>query len=161
MKNYDKYLKSKYNDDKKVDELNLHRPTWDETYLEIAKVVAKRSKDPHTKVGVVLVKEGRVIGIGYNGEPRDFTYNFNWNSKEKYDFVIHAELNAISNACSVGVSCVGATLYSTLSPCHDCMKLIIQHQIKEVYYLEKYKDFELTEKIANNSKVILKQLKGN
>ena len=55
-----------------------NRPTWEETYFELAKVISKRSKDPRTKVGAVLVKEGRVIGLGYNGEPREFTYKFNF-----------------------------------------------------------------------------------
>lgn len=135
------------------------RPTWTETYIEIAKVVAKRSKDPHTKVGAVLVKNGRIIGVGYNGEPRDFTYEFDWNSKEKYDYVIHAELNAIANACAIGANVVGASLYITLSPCHECMKLIIQHQLKDVYFIEKYRDFDLSEKLANHSKVKLIQIK--
>lgn len=124
------------------------RPTWDETYLEIAKVISKRSKDPRTKVGSVLVKNGCVIGIGYNGEPRRFTGHFNWFTEEKYNYVIHSEMNAISNACSQGINITNSILYVTLSPCHDCMKLIIQNQIKKVYYLEEYKDFELSSKIA-------------
>lgn len=132
-----------------------NRPTWEETYFELAKVIAKRSKDPRTKVGAVLVKEGRVIGLGYNGEPREFTYKFNWNTEEKYDFVIHAELNAIANACSMGANVSGADIYLTLSPCSNCIKLLIQHKIQNVYFLEKYKDFELTQKIANHANIKL------
>ncbi len=136
-----------------------NRPTWTETYMEIAKVISKRSKDPRTKVGAVLVKNGRIIGVGYNGEPRDFTYEFNWNTEEKYDYVIHAELNAIANACSIGANVNGADIYLTLSPCHECIKLLIQHQISNVYYLKEYKDFELTKKIAENSKINLIKIK--
>ena len=132
-----------------------NRPSWQETYFEIAKVVAKRSKDPRTKVGAVLVKNGRVIGIGYNGEPKDFKYKFNWNSKEKYDYVIHAELNAIANACSIGANVSGADIYLTLSPCKECIKLLIQNEIQNVYFLDKYKDFETTKKIANYSNINL------
>jgi dCMP deaminase len=138
-----------------------NRPTWFETYIEIAKVISKRSKDPHTKVGAVLVKDGCVIGVGYNGEPRNCSVDFNWNSEEKYDYVVHAEMNAIANACSIGVSCVGADIFITMSPCHDCLKLLIQHKIKNIYFLTKYKDFELTEKIAKNSQINLIQLKTN
>lgn len=133
----------------------VFRPSWQETFFEIAKVVAKRSKDPHTKVGAVLVKDGHVLGIGYNGEPREFSYDFNWNSDEKYDFVIHAELNAIANACAIGANVVGADIYLTLSPCHECMKLLIQHKIKRVFYLEEYRDFEKTKLMAEHSNVEL------
>lgn len=121
---------------------NSFRPYWEETYFEIAKVISKRSKDPHTKVGAVLVKDGRVLGVGYNGEPREFTYSFNWFTEEKYNYVIHAELNAIANACSIGANV-------------NCIKLLIQHQIRNVYFLKKYKDFELTEKIANHANINL------
>lgn len=135
----------------------MNRPSWKETFFEIAKVVAKRSKDPHTKVGAVLVKDGRVIGIGYNGEPRNFKLDFNWNSSEKYTYVIHAELNAISNAAAIGANVKDADIYLTLSPCHECIKLLIQHQIHAVYYLDDYHDIELTKQIAENANIILKK----
>lgn len=135
--------------------------TWKELYIEIAKTVAKKSKDPHTKVGACLVKNGCVIGIGYNGEPRDFKYEFNWNTEEKYDYVIHAEMNAIANAQSVGVSVVNADIYLTLSPCHECIKLLIQNRIKNVYYLKEYKDIELTKKIASYANINLEKIYEN
>lgn len=133
----------------------MKKPNWTETYIEVAKIIAKRSDDPHTKVGAVIVKDGVIVGTGYNGPPRKFRRTFNWYSDEKYIFVIHAELNAVSNAQSVGVSVVGADIYLTLSPCHECIKLLIQNQIKNVYYLEEYKDIELTKEIANNSNINL------
>lgn len=133
----------------------IARPTWEEMYFEIAKVVSKRSEDPKTKVGAVIVKNGVIVGTGYNGAPRNYKGSFDWNSEEKYDYVIHAELNAISNAQSVGVSVVGADIYLTMSPCHDCIKLLIQNQIKRVFYLAEYKDIELTRKIADNSDIEL------
>lgn len=135
------------------------RPTWEETYFNVAKTIAQRSQDPHTKVGAVIVKDGVIVGTGYNGAPRGFKYRFDWYSNEKYDYVIHAEMNAIANAQSVGVSVVGCDIYLTLSPCHDCIKLLIQNQIKNVYYLEEYKDIELTKKIADNSNIKLKRIK--
>lgn len=146
------------NDEKHLQDLEneqFNRPSWEETFFEIAKVIAKRSKDPHTKVGAVLVKDGHILGVGYNGEPREFDYQFDWNSNEKYKFVIHAELNAIANACAIGANIVGADIYLTLSPCHDCMKLLIQHKIKRVFYLEEYKDFELTKLMSEHSNVKL------
>lgn len=137
------------------------RPTWDDMYMEIAEVVAKRSKDPHTKVGAVIAKDNHILGIGYNAEPRGFSYDFDWNSSEKYDYVIHAELNAIANSTFFGNSIVGSTVYLTLSPCHECMKLLIQYGIETVYYKEKYKDFELSEKMAKHSKIKLIQYSLN
>lgn len=156
-KKYERQLDLK-NDESHLQDLEnerYNRPSWEATFFEIAKVVAKRSKDPHTKVGAVLVKDGHVLGIGYNGEPREFTYNFDWNTSEKYDFVIHAELNAIANACAIGANVAGADIYLTLSPCHDCMKLLIQHKIKRVFYLEQYKDFDKTLLMAEHSNVEL------
>lgn len=136
-----------------------NRLTWQELFMNIAVLTSLRSKDPHTKVGAVIVKKDHVLGLGYNGEPRHFKYKFDWCSSEKYDYVIHAELNAIANACSIGANVNGADLYVTVSPCHDCMKLIIQHQIKRVFYLEEYKDIRLSKKLAANSKVKLIKLK--
>lgn len=135
------------------------RPSWMQTYFEIAKTVAKRSKDPHTKVGAVLVKDGHILGIGYNGGPRDFTYDFNWKTPEKYKFVIHAEMNAITNATTIGANVVGADIYLTMSPCCDCMKLLIQHQIARVFYLDEYKDIKDTKLMAKHSKVKLYHIK--
>ena len=128
-----------------------NRFSWKKMFVEIAKVVAQRSADPHTQVGAVLVKNNCVIGVGYNGEPKGFHFDFDWNSQEKYPYVIHAEMNAISNANRNGVDCNGADIYLTLSPCHDCIKLLIQHGIKNVYYLKEYKDIDLTKKIVENT----------
>ena len=128
-----------------------NRFSWKKMFVEIAKVVAQRSADPHTQVGAVLVKNNCVIGVGYNGEPKGFHFDFDWNSPEKYPYVIHAEMNAISNANRNGVDCNGADIYLTLSPCHDCIKLLIQHGIKNVYYLKEYKDIDLTKKIVENA----------
>lgn len=128
-----------------------NRYSWKKMFVEIAKVVAQRSADPHTQVGAVLVKNNCVIGVGYNGEPKGFHFDFDWNSPEKYPYVIHAEMNAISNANRNGVDCNDADIYLTLSPCHDCIKLLIQHGIKNVYYLKEYKDIDLTKKIVENT----------
>lgn len=151
-----KYIRNFYKQMKKIDDDNeYHRPTWNDMYMEIAEVVAKRSKDPHTKVGAVLVKDNRILGIGYNAEPKNFTYNFDWNSDEKYNYVIHAELNAIANATFFGNSIEGSSIYLTLSPCHECMKLLVQYGVKIVYYKTEYKDFALTKKIAKFSNINL------
>ena len=135
------------------------RPSWDDLFMQIAFLVAKRSKDPHTKVGAVLVKDKHILGIGYNGEPRDFAYQFDWTTSEKYDYVIHAELNCITNSTYFGNNIADSTMYLTLSPCKDCIKMLIQWQIKKVVYFEQYKDFDIVKKMADNAGIELIQKK--
>lgn len=127
------------------------RPSWKQTFVDIANIVSKRSKDPHTKVGAVLVKNNCVIGVGYNGEPRNFNYSFDWSTNEKYKYVIHAEMNAIVNACSLGIDVTNSEIYLTMSPCHECMKLLIQYKIQSIYYVTEYKDIELSKFMADMS----------
>lgn len=133
------------------------RPTWQKTFFEVAKTVSKRSKDPHTKVGCVLVKNNCIIATGYNGDPRGFRYQFNWHTEEKYDYVVHAEMNCLANAVynGAGNSIKGSDLYLTISPCSKCILQLIQFGVKRVFYLKEYKDFELTKKIADNSDIEL------
>lgn len=132
---------------------------WKDLWMNIAKEVAKRSKDPHTQVGAVIVKDNHILGIGYNADPRKFRLRFDWHTEEKYTYVIHAELNAVANACAIGTNIAGADIYVTMSPCKDCIKLLIQHQIKKVYYLEEYKDFVISKHIAKFSPIKLKKFK--
>lgn len=145
------------NDEYHIKQLENERPSWEKTFMNIARVVAKRSKDPRTQVGSVLVKDNCVLGVGYNGEPRNFKYRFDWYSEEKYDYVIHSEMNCILNSMTAGAGNLikGADIYLTLSPCSKCMLLLIQSQIKRVFYLTEYKDFELTKKIADNADIEL------
>lgn len=142
-------------DNKNLKEFKNERLTWNEMFMEIAEVVAKRSKDPKTKVGAVIVKDNHILGIGYNAEPRGFSYNFDWDSTEKYKYVIHAELNAIANSTFFGNSIVGSTIYLTLSPCSECMKLLIQYGIETIYYKNEYRDFEQTKTMAKYSNIKL------
>jgi len=136
------------------------RPSWKKTFIEVAKVVAKRSRDPRTKVGSVLVKNNCILATGYNGDPRNFRYRFNWYTKEKYDYVIHSEINCIANAVynGAGNAIKDSEIYLTLSPCNKCILQLIQFGVKKVYYLDKYKDFELTKKIADNADIELIQI---
>lgn len=114
---------------------------WDEYFMGVALLSAKRSKDPNTKVGACIVNEKkRIVGIGYNGFPCGCDDDeFPWinNSKNflenKYPYVVHAEPNAILNANSSLENC---TLYVSLFPCNECAKLIIQSGIKEIVYMD-------------------------
>jgi dCMP deaminase len=105
---------------------------WDKRFFELAGHVAGWSKDPSTKVGAVIVNDKRqVLGMGYNGFPRgvdDMPHRYE-NRETKLLLVAHAERNALDNTF---VDSEGATLYSTLFPCTDCAKGIIQRGIKRV-----------------------------
>ena len=136
--------------------------------MGVAKLSAKRSKDPNTQVGCCIVNnDKRIVAVGYNGLPRNCDDNdFPWNCREgalqdtKYAYVVHAELNAILNATT---PLTGCTLYVTLFPCNECMKAIIQAGIKEVVYEDnKYdgKDFDLaSKKMQQSANVKVRQVK--
>ena len=114
--------------------------SWDEYFMGIAMLSAKRSKDPSTQVGACIVdKDNKIVGIGYNGFPIGCSDdNLPWsrdaeNSNEtKYPYVVHAEANAILNSTK---DLHGARIYVDLFPCNECAKLIIQSGIKEVVFL--------------------------
>jgi dCMP deaminase len=104
--------------------------SWDEYYLSLAEQAAKKSKDPNTKVGALVVKNNKAVP-GYNGFPRGvIDYEYRWQRPEKYNWVVHAECNAILTA---RMDLEGATIYITHhSPCGECAKIIIQAGIKRV-----------------------------
>lgn len=117
--------------------LSSRQEKWDRRYLNIAKEVSTWSKDPSTKVGAVIVdQEGRVIGTGYNGFPRgvdDAPERYS-NRELKYEFVVHAEVNAVLTA---GHRARGGTLYvypafGSPSMCTGCAKVIIQSGVRRV-----------------------------
>lgn len=105
--------------------------SWDECFMQMADTVSKRSKDPNTKVGAVLVSPGNnAVHIGYNGFPSGLEETEErWDDKHSY--VVHAEMNAVLNAkCDLD----GWTLYTTMFPCSECIKLILQSGIKKIVY---------------------------
>ena len=125
--------------------------SWDEYFMGIAMLAAKRSKDPNTQVGACIVSpENIIISTGYNGMPKGCSDDeFPWErtsddeNETKYPFVVHAELNAILNAN--GRDLRGSRLYVALFPCNECAKAIIQSGVKEVLYLsDKYADTPVT-----------------
>ncbi|AXK51283.1 deoxycytidylate deaminase [Spiroplasma alleghenense] len=107
--------------------------------MSIAELNAMRSKDPETQVGCVVVNNlNQIISSGYNGFPRGIdNSSFPWDRdkenqfENKYPYVVHSEMNAIVSArCDLS----GCDIYTTLFPCHQCVKVIIQAGIKHIYY---------------------------
>jgi dCMP deaminase len=118
--------------------------SWDEYFMGVALLSARRSKDPSTQVGACIVNDkNKIVGAGYNGLPMGCDDNdFPWSKQgdfldTKYPYVCHAELNAILN--NIGMDLRGCKIYTALFPCNECTKAIIQAGIREVIYLsDKY-----------------------
>lgn len=113
---------------------------YDSAYLKMANTWGELSHCERKKVGALIVKNRMIISDGYNGTPTGFENVCE--DEEHYTkwYVLHAEANAILKVAASTQSCVGATLYITLSPCKECSKLIHQSGIKRVVYAKAYKD---------------------
>ncbi len=112
---------------------------WNLRFMDMAKLIATWSKDTSTKVGCVIIgPDKEVRSMGYNGFPRLVNDNIpeRWTRPTKYDYVVHAEVNAVLNAARNGTNLSRAILYVTMPPCTHCAGAIIQAGIKEVIYME-------------------------
>lgn len=111
----------------------------DIAYMLMAKTWGERlSKDQTHKIGCLVVKNGKIISDGYNGTLAGFDNNCEDESGHTVAEVVHAESNAITKLATSTESSEGATLYTKMSPCFDCAKLIIHAKIKRVVFLERY-----------------------
>lgn len=131
------------------------RPSWPEYFLNLAYVVKTRSNCLRMSVGVVVVKDRMIIATGYNGTPAGIKNCFEGgcqrcmdrhnevlkeNERKDLCICIHAEQNALLQAAYHGTSSKGAQLYSTVAPCIQCAKHIINAGITKVIYAEQYQD---------------------
>jgi len=123
--------------------------SWDWYFLDIAELVATRSKDKSSQVGAVIVKDRSILTTGYNGFPRGCNDQIQERHDRpmKYIWTIHSEENAIFNAARMGSSVEGATIYVTHGPCSECAKAIVQSGIVEVVYNPLNVTYGLTESI--------------
>jgi len=120
-----------------------------EAYMATAEVFAELSHARRLHVGAIIVKDDRIISIGYNGMPAGWDNNcedeLKWPNGEirfleTKPEVLHAETNAIAKLAKSTESGDGATMFITHSPCLDCAKLIYQSGINSVYYRHSYRD---------------------
>ena len=127
------------------------RPTWDEYFMEFARLARTRSTCLRRGVGAVLVKEKNILATGYNGAPRDVPHCSEVGCLREQKGVpsgqmhelcrgLHAEQNAIIQAAYHGVSIRDADVYSTTFPCVICSKMLINAGVKTIYYSEGYPD---------------------
>ena len=108
--------------------------------MATAFVWAKKSYCKRSQVGAVLAKDGRIISTGYNGTISGETNNCEDSAGNTVNTVVHAEENVIAFAAKYGISTEGCTLYTTLSPCDRCAKLLIQAGITTVVYADEYRN---------------------
>ena len=121
------------------------KPTWDAYFMAMAQLASTRGTCDRKQVGAVLVREKRVLATGYNGAPRGWDncdevghLLMDINGRQSCIRTIHAEHNAILQCALHGVSSVGATCYTTASPCFDCLKMLAQVGVREIVCLEHY-----------------------
>lgn len=145
------------------------RPSWDEYFMSIARVVASRSNCVKRKVAAVVTRDRRIISTGYNGTPRG-TRNCNEGGCARCNDLApegtrldeclcsHGEENAITQAAFHGVSLRGGTIYTTLSPCLSCTKLIINAGLCEVVYSSDYPLGERALDLLREAGVAVRQL---
>ncbi len=127
------------------------RPSWQQYFMEMAYLAAKRSTCLRRAVGAALVRDNQLLATGYNGSPKGIAHcsevgclraQLNVPSGEKHELCrgVHAEQNAIIQAAINGSSTRGAELYCTHQPCSICARLIINAEIRTVYVAETYPD---------------------
>lgn len=145
-----------------------YRPGWDPYFMEIARIVSKRSTCIRRNVGSLVVKDKRILSTGYNGAPIHLRHcmdtgcmreRLNIASGERHELCrgLHAEQNAIIQAAYHGVSINGADIYSTHLPCSICMKMIINAGITKVYYTDGYPD-ELSSELVLESGIVVQKV---
>jgi len=148
----------------------MSRPSWDEYFMDITNLVAKRSTCLRRKVGAVLVKDRNILATGYNGAPSGIPHCLDVGclrekmtvpSGERHELCrgLHAEQNAIIQAAYHGVGIRGATLFCSNYPCTICIKMLINAGIKKIVYQDGYCD-ELAKDLIQQSSVEVVQFKG-
>jgi dCMP deaminase len=136
---------------------NKDRVNWDEYFMSIALLASQRSPCVRLKVGSVIVKNNRIISMGYNG----FISGAPHTSRLKDDHeqsIIHSEVNALADCAKRGTSLAGAEMYVTYYPCVNCFRSIAACDIKELIYLDDYNNDPIVEQLAVDSGITIRQL---
>lgn len=130
----------------------MERPSWDQYFMEMAELTARRSTCLRRSVGAVIVKDKHIVATGYNGAPRRVEHceekggcmrqQLGVPSGQRHELcrAVHAEQNAIIQAATLGVSIEGSTIYVTHQPCVVCAKMIINAGITRIVVKEGYPD---------------------
>ena len=150
---------------------NAHqRPSWDEYFLEVAQLVAKRATCLRRQVGAVLVKDKKILSTGYNGAPSGLKHCFDIGcireklripSGQRHELCrgLHAEQNVLLQAALYGTSTKGSALYITNQPCAICAKMLINAGIKEIIIADGYPD-KLAQDFLKQAKIKVRKPRG-
>ena len=137
---------------------NKSRLEWDEYYMGIALLASSRSACSRLHVGSVIVKDNRMISMGYNGYIAG-TPHISHVIDGHEQAIIHSEINALGNSNRLGgISLEGSTIYVTHYPCINCFKSIASNGIKVIVYLYDYKNDPLVKIIADDSDIIIRKM---
>ena len=146
------------------------RPSWDEYFMEIADVVAKRSNCVSRKVGAVITVDNQIVSTGYNGAPKGLHHcvdaggclrklnKIESGTRQEVCRAAHAEQNAIISAAVKGVSIKGGTIYTNTYPCSICTRMIINAEIEKIVYDSDYSD-PLSKEMLDESGIKVLRLK--
>ena len=147
----------------------MKRPTWDEYFMEMAELTAKRATCSRRQVGAVITRDNRAVATGYNGAPRGQAHceekggclrqKLGVPSGQRHELcrALHAEQNAIISAASMGNAIEGGTIYITHQPCVICAKMIVNAGIKRIVVREGYPD-ELSMEILDEAGLKVERL---
>ncbi len=150
----------------------MARISWDEYFMNMAELASRRSTCLRRQVGAVIVKDNQVLATGYNGAPKGVPNCCDLNeclreklhipSGERHELcrAVHAENNAITQCAVNGVSCKGAIMYVTASPCNMCLKQIINAGIVKIIAKEVYPD-EMSKEMLKQSGIDFELYKIN
>ena len=129
-----------------------NRPTWDDYFKKIVLATKERSACERLQVGCLLVKDNRIISQGYNGFlpglPHESIIRDNHEQA-----TVHAEQNAISDCAKRGVSCLGCIAYITHYPCINCFKIMAASGIKEIRYINDYRNDDVVKKLSELAEI--------
>lgn len=130
---------------------------WDEYFMSIALLASQRSPCNRLRVGCVIVKNNRLISMGYNGFIPGAPHISRVKDNHEQS-IIHSEVNALADCAKRGASLSGAKIYVTHYPCINCFRSIAACEIKEVIYLEDYNNDTIVEKLASDSGITIRNL---
>jgi dCMP deaminase len=134
-----------------------NRIDWDEYFMSIAIISSLRSPCGRLQVGSVIVRDNRVVSMGYNGYISGFTHTSKVVDGHE-QFTVHSEINAISCCAKMGISTNGSSIYITHYPCFQCFKTIISCGIKEIIYLDDYNNNELVAELAKEGSINIRKM---
>jgi dCMP deaminase len=146
------------NSENKIDKDNDNkRIEWDDYFMSIALLASQRSPCKRLKVGSVIVKDMRLISMGYNGFIPGAPHISRIKDNHEQS-IIHSEINAITDCAKRGASLSNAKIYVTHYPCINCFRSIAASNIKEIVYLNDYNNDEIVATLAQDANIIMRKL---